>query len=171
MKPQPPDRMTALKTPAADAPAEEWGRLAVSIPGWRWMPGMHWAWGDDPRTDVEGESVPDPDDPATAGCLLALLGDPLTRVFWYGINVTVRVNIMPPKGERVFIAEHGERGFNQPTLGRACIAAANALGRWPGGGSDSACPDCGGSIPEHQHHGYDGPEWRCLDGRWPGGDS
>ena len=73
------------------------------------------------------------DHPATAGCLLALLGDPLTRVFWYGIHVTVRVNIMPPKGERVFIAEHGERGFNQPTLGRAAIAAADALGRWPGG--------------------------------------
>ncbi len=29
------------------------------------------------------------------------------------------------------------------------------------------CPDCGGSIPEHQHHGYDGPEWRCPDGGDP----
>ena len=32
--------MTALELPAPDAPAEEWGRLAVSLPGWRWMPGM-----------------------------------------------------------------------------------------------------------------------------------
>lgn len=30
--------------------------------------------------------------------------------------------------------------------------------------SDPYCPDCGGSIPEHQYHGHDGPEWRCLDG-------
>lgn len=32
--------MTAYTLPAPDAPAEEWGRLAVSIPGWLWMPGM-----------------------------------------------------------------------------------------------------------------------------------
>lgn len=143
------DKITALKTPGPDASGEEWGMLAVRIPGWRWMPGMpnrkdgtrymgsaRWAWDDPYRHHAQGiadDDWPDPDDPATAGCLLALLGDPLTRVFWYGINVTVRVNIMPPKGERVFIAEHGERGFNQPTLGRACIAAAAALGRWPGG--------------------------------------
>lgn len=110
--------------------AEEWGRIAVSLPGWQWMTGMQ-------TLPLPTPGVPDPDDPATAGCLLALLGDPLTRMFWYGINVTVRVNIMPPKGERVFIAEHGERGFNQPTLGRACIAAAEAIGRWPGGGHAS----------------------------------
>ena len=132
--------------------AEEWGRIAVSLPGWRWMPGMfvpspgYGRLDDDDVSDHPlyrlplrhaDECWPDPDDPATAGCLLALLGDPLTRMFWYGINVTVRVNIMPPKGERVFIAEHGERGFNQPTLGRACIAAAEAIGRWPGGGHAS----------------------------------
>jgi len=22
--------------------AEDWGRVAVSLPGWRWMPGMRW---------------------------------------------------------------------------------------------------------------------------------
>ena len=120
--------------------AEEWGRIAVSLPGWRWMRGMRaLEWDGHPAGvgAIADEAWPDPDDPATAGCLLALLGDPLTRMFWYGINVTVRVNIMPPKGERVFIAEHGERGFNQPTLGRACIAAAEALGQWSGGGHAS----------------------------------
>ncbi len=138
--------------------AEEMGRLAVRIPGWRWMPGMRIrsgsvrSWGTvvtvhpagfvdywDPELENLFSGVHpswldiDPDDPATAGWLLAMLGDSLTRAFWHGINVTVRVNIMPPKGERVFISEHGERGFNQPTLGLACIAAAEALGRWPGG--------------------------------------
>lgn len=148
--------------------AEEWGRIAVSLPGWEWMPGMRseintdtrraaYRWLAGPSDDrhyghvviVEDKhghacrtlatlqpgpnDLPDVDDAATAGCLLALLGDSLTRVFWHGINVTVLVNIMPPEGERVFILKHGERGFNQPTLGRACIAAAEALGRWPGG--------------------------------------
>jgi len=32
--------VSALKTPADDAPAEEWGRFAASIPDWQWMPGM-----------------------------------------------------------------------------------------------------------------------------------
>ena len=70
--------------------AEEWGRLAVSLPGWRWMPGMrdgddssrcvrvefrHGAAYDAIFWDGEDEGVvesdqpasawPDPDDPAT----------------------------------------------------------------------------------------------------------
>ena len=155
--------MSLLPLPAPDAPASEWGRLAVSIPGWHW-PKTDSAWYPPGFVKTDGYAswvyegglckrdlyaacpadlamhlihdcavCPDPDHWAWEGWLRRMLGDPLTRVFWYGINVTVRVNIMPPKGERVFIAEHGERGFNQPTIGRACIAAAAALGRWPGG--------------------------------------
>jgi len=31
--------MTAPYTlPAPDAPAEDWGRVAVALPGWRWRP-------------------------------------------------------------------------------------------------------------------------------------
>ena len=91
--------------------AEEWGRVAVSLPGWRWMPGMlsrcntdtrravyRWLAGptDDRHyghvvivEDKHGhacrtlatlqpgpDDMPDPDDPATAGCLLALAGAP-----------------------------------------------------------------------------------------------
>ena len=29
--------------------------------------------------------------------------------------------------------------------------------------SNAACPECGGSIAAHQHHGFDGPEWRCVE--------
>lgn len=43
---------------------------------------------------------------------------------------------------------------------RALEIIATHLGVVVAGSVD--CPDCGGSIPEHQHHGYDGPEWRCL---------
>jgi len=134
--------MTALQTPAPDAPAEEWvgslcsfparrwGRLAVSIPGWRWMPGMIDTYPSfrlvvdyDPELDDLSDSVPDPDDPATAGCLLALLGpcevghddtDPECGPWSVEIPGVFRMG---------------------PTLGRACIAAAAALGRWPGGDS------------------------------------
>jgi len=110
--------------------AEEWGRVAVSLPGWRWMPGMlQWRTGpwmgsrrsvDSDYFDtghearvMKGDTWPDPDDPATAGCLLALLG--------------------PYADEVVYDCGMWTYGVAFDTLGRACIAAAEALGRWPGG--------------------------------------
>ena len=134
--------------PAPDAPAEDWGRLAVSLPGWRWMPGMLGRLGAGrlrvtlcgagqlSGLRIGGQVVwsddgvwPDPDDPATAGCLLALLGPCV-------------VMATGPDGSRVGV--DSVRGFGagvqskvfgdlQDTLGRACIAAAEALRRWPGG--------------------------------------
>ena len=106
--------------------AEEWGRVAVSLPGWRWMPGMriggevsgrhqrvsdHWHMQSamlDPRRT---HAWPDPDDPATAGCLLALLGAGA-----FG----------------VWMADNWREG-EEERIGRACIRVAAALGRWPGG--------------------------------------
>ena len=121
--------MSALQLPAPDAPAEDWGRVAVSLPGWRWMPGMlarnfdgpvrvesvtddqpgvlhrcRWT-GNMTHADIRSMPLPDPDDPATEGCLLALLG-------------RSHHGLLQPRGT---------------SLGRACIAAAAALGRWPGG--------------------------------------
>ena len=117
----------------AERTAEEWGRVAVSLPGWRWMPGMVASigavasrvdeiahpWPDNVR------SWPDPDDPATAGCLLSLLGRKLhiesgTYLVRVVIQQEAAANGLYPQSE-------------QRTLGRACIAAAEALGRWPGG--------------------------------------
>ena len=135
--------------------AEDWGRLAVSLPGWRWMPGMlvMWSLDEDPvmplrlveddsdehpytpnpvwsgvRSDREHNAHeidiewcwPDPDDPATAGCLLALLSPECHRVIADG----------PP--DETWGWYDGE-WHDAPSLGRACIAAAAALGRWPGG--------------------------------------
>ena len=142
--------MTALETPAPDAPAAEWGLLAERIPDWRWPDGMHDAAPGFVRSrygigstgdvipyaaEVAGAPVvvcyPDPDHWAWEGWLLALLGP--------YVNVIVRehttvVRILPddpppdePQGEST-------RGIGV-TLGRACIAAAAALGRWPGGAS------------------------------------
>ena len=128
----------------SDRTAEEWGRAAVALPGWRWMPGMlnatdgsrytgggRWAWDDPRRVPAEGidpfVDSPDPDDPATEGCLLALLGGVLLRVTYTGLGVIVVVNVMPPEGEKVFVTNHGPRVFDGSTLGRACIAAAEAL--------------------------------------------
>ncbi len=118
--------------------AEDWGRVAVSLPGWRWMPGMlQWRTGPwmGSRRSVDsdycdtghearvmgGDTWPDPDDPATAGCLLALLGHEAGMVqVWYD-GARWRPNAASP-----WVGPMG--------LGRACIAAAEALGRWPGGG-------------------------------------
>ena len=88
--------MTALQTPQADAPAKEWGRLAVSIPGWRWMPGMIDTYPSfrlvvdyDPELDDLSDSVPDPNDPATAGCLWELAGRPEVMIERGGERVRI----------------------------------------------------------------------------------
>jgi hypothetical protein len=146
--------VSAIKTPAADAPASEWGALAVLIPDLRWMRGMRAMEDGHPAGvgAIADEAWPDPDDPATAGCLLAMLGP--CEVGYDDAD--------PACGPwSVEIPGHFRMGV---TIGRAAIAVAAANGRWPGGDSDPACPDCGGSIPEHQHHGHHGPEWRCPDG-------
>ena len=142
--------------------AEEWGRVAVSLPGWRWMPGMSFGYKPDRRgiriSDVhgphfrvrcddgvmqgtcrtDGEVVlvsptgkvcegsqpwPHPDDPATEGCLLRLLAA-------RGVYI---VPCDQRKGWWRAIIPAGAWPESAPTLGRACIAAAEALGRWPGG--------------------------------------
>jgi len=79
------------------------------------------------------ECAPDPDDPATAGCLLALLGS--TPADGY------MAHILPPSSAvtdwRIYMntAITGSMSAYGTTLGRACIAAAAANGRWPGGAS------------------------------------
>jgi hypothetical protein len=67
------------------------------------------------------EFVPDPDDPATAGCMLALLSPECHRVTT-GIE-----------DDESWAWWDGGEWHDSATLGRACIAAAEALGRWPGG--------------------------------------
>ena len=131
----------------AERTAEEWGRLAVSLPGWRWMPGtlhlqipayndcltrrldlgceasptQHEVWVSDASTDGD-RTVPDPDDPATAGRLLSLLGSERDSL------------MLLPNGAGLFEWYNGEDWDEKSLpLGRACIAAAEALGRWPGG--------------------------------------
>lgn len=102
--------------------AEDWGRIAVNLPGWRWMPGMLTDCGErvtDPGICYLG-TLPDPDDPATAGCLLALLGS--------------RCRVWQDREDGLWTVEIGAwRASMHATLGRACIAIAVALGRWPAG--------------------------------------
>ena len=119
--------------------AEEWGRIAVSLPGWRWMPGMQtgprredgepdapicldpWRIRNDGvpgpyADDPAWEAWPDPDDPATAGCLLELAGAP------HRLLPTVEA----------WIAGAPVEGIT--SLGRAVIAdVRDQWGRWPGG--------------------------------------
>ena len=117
--------------------AEEWGRLAVSLPGWRWMPGMlvpppgYGRLDDDDVSDHPlyrlplrhaEDCWPDPDDPATEGCLIRLLG-PVHEAVWFTGDCDRWV---------VAVVAVGEERRLYTSLGRACIAAAEALGRWPG---------------------------------------
>jgi len=127
--------MSAYTIPAADAPAEEWGRLAKLIPDFRWMCGaIAVGCGRVLHVYTDGSCFiarhkilpdemdlypPDPDDPATAGCLLALLG--------------VGYAVATSKDEWVSIGSWPTLIGEGPSVGRACIAAAAALGRWPGG--------------------------------------
>ncbi len=67
------------------------------------------------------------DHPATAGCLLALLGPG-----WC---------FQHDEDGWVMWRQFDKQFFYAPTLGRAAIAAAAALGRWPGGNSDWAHED------------------------------
>jgi hypothetical protein len=143
--------------------AEDWGRVAVSLPGWRWMPGMLAAGPTGPRggrprviitgtmsrddapraVDFKGRRCPawyalncdetevsiDPDDPATAGCMLALLGEQ-----WGAYHY--RPHPHPSYTPYEVVLDGVEDWVTDAfTLGRSCIAAAEALGRWPGGAS------------------------------------
>lgn len=121
--------------------AEDWGRIAVSLPGWRWMQGMAMRAHNVPRGFSERVHVnmahnapaswewPNPDDPATAGCLLALLGRPLCAAEPRGPAWWITLHVM----EHPDADDDGMLMLRGNTLGRACIAAAEALGRWPGG--------------------------------------
>ena len=133
--------MTALTPPPNDAPAAEWGRLAVSIPGWRWpdscplsgffrkAPDASWgrvdnielfAWG-------EGECIPDPDHWAWEGWLLRMLGDERWRLHLDDVGEwSFWVNGPPQTHGTGHLIHVGE------SLGRACICVAAGLVRWPG---------------------------------------
>ena len=126
--------MTALELPAPDATFEEWGRLAVSLPGWRWMPGML-----DTKNNRWGEvtlelcrewrdSAPYPDDPAVAGCMLRLLESEDISLHSDGNGSPIYLDWWDPKTPM-----NDPIRFEAPTIGRVCIMVAAHIGRWPGG--------------------------------------
>ena len=120
--------------------------VAVGLPGWRWREGIatlgggRVTWVDsEPQMDADtlelahvpggvpydGDHrlrtpLPNVDDAATAGCLLAMLG---LRV----------VHLHPARaGWAVEVAhEQGTTRCTEATLGRALVAAAATLGGWP----------------------------------------
>lgn len=99
--------MSTFELPSPDAPAEEWGRLAMRIPGWcepEWdLPS---SWLSSPH-----DLVPDPDHWAWEGWMLRLLGGGASSLW---------------------VCAHFDS--KDIGIGRACIAFAAANGRWPGGG-------------------------------------
>ena len=145
--------------------SEEWGRVAVSLPGWRWMGGMQakdharpgehtvsrydrgritdedgvlrcrdMTCGSPGREEIDPHGhhvhgmILDPDDAATAGALIALLGP---RAHMHSPNCDSEET---DYWEFVIrLPDNHESRVYGDTLGRACIAAAETLGRWPGG--------------------------------------
>lgn len=77
-----------------DAEHEDLARRAVACKHWKWMPGMlliggHRVDGDDVLSEYRpAYALPDLTDPATLGCLLALVreawSEPLLSVAWAG---------------------------------------------------------------------------------------
>ena len=113
--------------PVSERTAEDWGRIAVGLPGWRWMPGMlghNDCGGTDRIMDYSEASLqnadltPDPDDPATAGCLMHLLSPECHRV-------TTGVG-----SDEFWLWWDGSACHAIATLGRAIVAAAEARGGW-----------------------------------------
>lgn len=120
--------MIALKTPAPDAPAEEWGALAERIPGWADLPGDRLGPHRMPR--LGPQNVPDPDHWAWEGYMFRLLGNERWRLHLDDIGEwSFWVNGPPQNHGTGHLIHVGE------SLGRACIRVAAVIGRWPGGDS------------------------------------
>jgi len=111
---------------SAERTAEEWGRLAVSIPGFRAISGILWRGEHGTPMGPQWDPWPDPDAPGTAGCLECLLGRSMTQPAEWNGPGHYRVSILADDGTTLAWGEG-------PSVGRARIAAAEALGRWPGG--------------------------------------
>lgn len=101
----------------------ELGKRAVACKSWRWMPGMRWRTEDDRGRldDFQPEymgrppdALPDLTDPATLGCLLALV-----REAW-GPDHILETRQFRTFGE-VYVGEG--RCFVHPTLAEALVAA------------------------------------------------
>lgn len=100
---------------------QEWAEVAVGLPGWQWLKGMQTL----PFLSV---ALPDPDDPATSGGMLALLAPH---------DLSVHIDA-PCKGGRCDIelwALGNPWGdpvrFEASSVGRCAILVAESLGRWP----------------------------------------
>ena len=115
---------------------EELGKRAVACKHWRWMPGMKaetshrilnqekldgypvafTPWGY--RTALDAESFPDLSEPATLGCLLALV-----REAWGKPHAYVEYS---NKWKVAFYCEVGTRAFSSTTEAAALVAALEA---------------------------------------------
>jgi hypothetical protein len=142
--------MTVIKTPKPDAPAEEWGRLAVSIPGFpchsvaqrRGMVG--WLFGESADVDWPVDGL--------RAMFVVEKGVTLYQVVEPGGYPQHRMRngrhefIPDPDhpatagwllrmlgGEAFALWASAHFGSCDIGIGRACISYAAAYGRWPGG--------------------------------------
>jgi hypothetical protein len=98
---------------------QEWAEVAVSLPGWQWLKGMQTL----PFLSV---ALPDPDDPATSGCLIELLSPSDIAVY---IDREYRPGIYMI--DRWFDSDKDPVRYESSSVGRCAILVAESLGRWP----------------------------------------
>lgn len=113
---------------------EELGRRAVACPRWRWMSGCAWMWAQshgrmnkgrvpDFGSSIPGDAVPDLSDPATLGCLVALVEEawkcPIDMSFAGACRFDVDAE------ERVYPQDHTV-SFAAKTRVEALVAALEA---------------------------------------------
>ena len=102
-----------------DADGLALARALVALPGWRWMRGMAWTATQDGWVSrgifcrglcplPPDWALPDLDDPATGGCLLAMLGDDAVSI------------ALDDRSGTVYVV--GEDADCYLSLGRACAA-------------------------------------------------
>jgi hypothetical protein len=128
--------------------------VAVTLPGWRWMAGMlataegHkplrlaveeipfvWWGSDGGKQDgawcLQGDAVPDLTDPATAGCLLEMLGKGRPWEDRVCDVILLPQNMHSPATWSVRVAR-ASRCYNGTHihLAAACVLAAQARGGW-----------------------------------------
>ena len=107
-------------------------RAVVALPGWEWRPGMRWldpgatvltlGWVRSPVLVPSG-AVPDLQNDATGGCLLAMLATPGTVTVFYDVDRDV-------PGGPWGVATGQDHASLGSTLAEACARCALARGRW-----------------------------------------
>lgn len=130
---------------------EALARRAVACPRWRWLPGMAFFWCDDlhrvadrePGTlRTDGSLLPDLTDPATLGCLVALV-----REAWRCPTVYVRQSTSRRVSDGVFAWEVCDLWLDAEACRALGVDRQGSVGSWGHGSEAEALVDALEAAP------------------------